>query len=47
MALTPWASRNRLVSDGNSVEMRTPSGRSADGLPGSVLRHGEDHADRL
>ncbi len=29
MALTPWASRNRLVSEGNSVEIRTPSGRSA------------------
>ncbi len=29
MALTPWASRKRLVSDGNSVEIRTPSGRSA------------------
>ena len=35
MALTPWASRKRLVSDGNSVEMRTPSGRSA------ADRHGE------
>ena len=29
MALTPCASRNRLVRDGNSVEIRTPSGRSA------------------
>ena len=27
-ALTPCDSRNRLVSDGNSVEIRTPSGRS-------------------
>ena len=29
IALTPRVSRNRLVSDGNSVEIRTPSGRSA------------------
>ena len=29
IALTPCESRNRLVRDGNSVEIRTPSGRSA------------------
>src|SRR5260370_1308406 len=36
MALTPRASRNRLVSDGNSVAILTPSGRSAAGCQGAA-----------
>jgi hypothetical protein len=41
IALTPCASRKRLVSDGNSVEILTPSGRSAalcQGAPSGTAR---------
>ena len=45
LPLTPCCSRKRLVVSGISVEMRTPSGRSATAVPRRLLGHREDHLD--
>ena len=47
IALTPCSARNRSVSDGNSVEILIPSGRSATDCHGALVRHREHHPDRV